>query len=69
MDSAVLSIFRNGKFNPERTLSGIRSYWEELILLMTGCISERGDVEFSLRENSGSVQHLDEEEPLWRWAQ
>lgn len=58
------SIFRNGKFNPERTLSGIQSYLEELILLMTGCMSEWGKIEFSPRESTGWVQRLDEEEWL-----
>lgn len=62
------SIFRNGKFNPERILSGIQSYLEELILLMTGCISERGNIAFSPRESTGSVQRLDEEELLRCWA-
>lgn len=69
MDSAVPSVFRNGKFNAERTLPGVRSYLEELILHVSGCVSERGNIEFTLWESTGWLQHLHGEEPLRCWGQ
>lgn len=55
------------KFNPGRTQPVLWSYLEELILLMTGCASEKGNIE--LRMSTGLIQGLDEEEALWRWVQ
>lgn len=50
------------KFNPGRTQPVLWSYLEELILLMTGRASEKGNIE--LRMSTGLIQGLDEEEAL-----